>query len=205
MDRYTRLYLIRHGQVENYESGVLNGHNNVGLSTLGLRQLETVASRLKDDDIAAVYSSDLQRARKGAEFIARHHGLMPVVDASLRELNFGLWTGASFMEIEAAFPGALEERSQQLADYRPPGGESLGDLQGRVMPVLRKALADHAGAVIVFVAHGGVNRVILADALGLDPDNFYSIEQDYGCVNIVDYFSDLAVVKLMNGRVDRDF
>ena len=205
MDGFTRLYLIRHGQVENYESGVLNGHNNVGLSALGLRQLEAVAARLQDSAIAAVYSSDLQRARTGAEIIARHHGLVPVVHASLRELNFGLWTGASFMEIEATFPGALDERSRRFVDYRPPGGESLGDLHNRVMPVLRRALADHAGAAIVFVAHGGVNRIILADALGLDPDNFYSIEQDYGCVNIVDYFSDLAVVKLMNGRADKDF
>jgi len=51
------------------------------------------------------------------------------------------------------------------------------------------------------VAHGMVNRVILADAMNLELKNVYSIEQDFGCLNIIDYFSDFTVVKLMNGQL----
>jgi len=49
------------------------------------------------------------------------------------------------------------------------------------------------------VAHGGVNRVILSHVLGLDLSRIFNIQQDYGCLNIVDYFPDTVVVQLING------
>ena len=51
----------------------------------------------------------------------------------------------------------------------------------------------------VIVAHGGVNRVILCNALGLDLPKMFNLHQDYGCLNITDYFSDSTLVRLING------
>lgn len=198
MDIHTRLYLIRHGQVVNFSEGTYNGHNDVHISELGVRQMEAVAARLKNENLSGIYCSDLIRTKKGAEIIAAEHGLIPEAHHTLRELNIGLWEGLTLKEIETRFPSTLEEWRRKIIDYRMPEGESIRDLAGRVIPALKKILGANHGGNIVLLAHGGVNRVILADAMNLDLENFYSIEQNYGCLNIIDYFPELAVVKLMN-------
>ncbi|PIU52615.1 MAG: phosphoglycerate mutase, partial [Deltaproteobacteria bacterium CG07_land_8_20_14_0_80_60_11] len=48
----------------------------------------------------------------------------------------------------------------------------------------------------------GVNRVILSEALGLPLDHLFRLDQNYGCLNIIDYFPDMAVVRLINGGVN---
>ena len=200
MDIHTRLYLVRHGQVTNHLDGTCNGQNDVDITELGIGQMEAVADRLRDENLAAVYSSDLIRTRRGGEVIAENHGLIPDQFGAFRELDFGLWEGLNIGQIEEQFPGALDERRRKIVEYRVPEGESIGDLAGRVIPALKKILKANQGKNVVLVAHGGVNRVILADAMNLDLRNFYSIEQDFGCLNIIDYFPELAVVKLMNGQ-----
>jgi alpha-ribazole phosphatase/probable phosphoglycerate mutase len=112
-----------------------------------------------------------------------------------------LWEGLNADAVEERFPGAFDAWREQGADYRIPGGERVRDLAERVIPVLREIVCSHAGQAVALVTHGGVNRVILADALGIGFDRLYSIEQDYGCMNIVDYFPDYAVVKLINRRL----
>ena len=200
MDVCTRLYLVRHGQVVNFSEGVYNGQKDVDMTETGLRQMEAVAARLRKENLTGVYCSDLIRTKKGAEIIAAEHGLRPEAHFTLRELNIGLWEGLTPEETEAQFPGALDKRRKRLDDYRIPGGESIRDLSKRVISTLKGILDANYGGNIVLVAHGGVNRVILADTMNLSLKYFYSLEQDYGCLNIIDYFSDCAVIKLMNGQ-----
>lgn len=111
-----------------------------------------------------------------------------------------MWEGLNIGQVEERFPGALDERRRNIVEYRVPEGESIGDLAARVIPAVKEILDAHHGKNIVLVAHGGVNRVILADAMNLDLNNFYSVEQDFGCFNVIDYFPGFAVVKLMNER-----
>lgn len=201
MDRPTRVYLVRHGQVVNFEEEAYNGHSDVDITAHGVRQMEAVAARLKGEDLAGVYCSDLIRAQKGAAIIAAPHGLIPEPRPALRELDISLWEGLNADQVEERFPGAFDAWREEGADYRIPGGERIRDLVGRVIPAFREILSAHRGKSVVLVVHGGVNRVILADALGIDFDHLYAIEQDYGCLNIVDYFPDYAVVKLVNRRL----
>lgn len=201
MDTPTRVYLVRHGQVMSFEKEAYNGHRDVDITAHGVKQMEAITARLKDEDLAGVYCSDLVRARKGADIIAAPHGLIPEPRPALRELDISLWEGLNADQVEERFPGAFDAWREQGADYRIPGGERIRDLVERVMPALREILSSHRGERVVLVVHGGVTRVILADAMGVDFDHLYSIEQDYGCLNIVDYFSDYAVVKLVNRRL----
>lgn len=60
-------------------------------------------------------------------------------------------------------------------------------------------LRKHAGEEVAVVAHGGVNKVLLADALGQSPTALFRIEQKYAALNIIDYFKNKVVVKLING------
>ncbi|MBN2397170.1 MAG: histidine phosphatase family protein [Deltaproteobacteria bacterium] len=200
MDTPTRMYLIRHGQVVNFEEETYNGHRDVDITAHGVRQMEAVAERLRGEALAAIYCSDLIRARKGADIIAAPHGLIPETRPALRELDVKLWEGLNADSVEERFPGAFDQWRREGADYRIPGGESIRDMVNRVIPIHREILNVHKGGVVALVVHGGVNRVILADALGVGFDRLYSIEQDYGCMNSIDYFSEYAVVRLVNGR-----
>ena len=163
--------------------------------------MEAVADRLKGENLAGVYSSDLIRTKRGADIIATEHGLIPESYLTLRELNVRSWEGLTANEIEEKFPGAFDEWWKNIADYRIPGGESIRDMSGRVIPALKEIVSANYEKSIVLVAHGAVNRAILADAMKLDLQNIYSIEQDYGCLNIIDYFPGHTVIKLINGQL----
>ncbi len=200
MERVNRLYLVRHGQVVGHERLPANGHTDVDITEIGILQMEHLAGRLRHSEINVIYSSDLQRTKKGAGIIGRHHDAPYRIIPEFRELCFGDWEGLDLEDIIQQFPGETERRRQDIVDYRPPGnGESMRDLSQRVLPHLKAMLADEAGKDILLVAHGGVNRVILCSALGIDLANIFSIQQDYGCLNIIDYFPDHALVRLING------
>jgi len=198
----TRLYLVRHGQVAEGHTNRYHGHNDIGLSPQGVQQFEDLAAQLAAIPLQGVYSSDLTRTIKGAGIISRGRGLDPQVVPEFREVNFGAWEGLTFGEILEQYPSQLEARLRDLPSFRIPGGESLEDLAARALPRLRELLGLHADAAFLIVAHAGINRVILCEALGLSLNHLFRLEQNYGCLNIIDYFPDLAVVRLLNGGVN---
>ena len=198
----TRLYLVRHGRVAAGHTDRYHGHNDIGLSPQGLQQFEDLAAQLAATPLAGVYSSDLTRTITGAEIISRGRNLTPQAIPEFREVNFGSWEGLTFAEIMAEYPAELEERFRDLANFRIPGGESLKDVRARALPKLQELLARHANESFLLVAHAGLNRAILSEAMGLPLDHLFRLDQNYGCLNIIDYFPDLAVVRLLNGGVN---
>jgi len=59
-------------------------------------------------------------------------------------------------------------------------------------------VASHRERTIAVVAHGGVNRVILCGVLGIPLENVFRIEQDFAAVNVVEFYEDYPVVRLLN-------
>jgi broad specificity phosphatase PhoE len=148
----------------------------------------------------AVYCSDLSRAVKSAEIIAGPYRLQPVKMPELRERSFGVWEGMTFAEIREQFPGEFEAWADNPVAHSPVGGESTLEVKGRVVKVLNEILDRHAGGNIAVVAHGGVNRIIICHILGTPLENIFRIEQDYGAVNVVEFWDKYPVVKLLNGK-----
>ncbi|MCG2770694.1 MAG: alpha-ribazole phosphatase [Desulfobacterales bacterium] len=198
----TRVYLVRHGQVADGHTDRYHGNNDIGLSPNGVRQLEELAAQLTDVDLAGIYASDLTRALTGAAIISRGREVPLQIIPEFREIHFGAWEGLSFTEIAERYPAELEARFRDLISFRIPGGESLLDLSSRVLPRLGEIIARHLEEALIIVAHAGVNRVILSQALGLPLDHLFRLDQNYGCLNIIDYFPDMAVVRLLNGGVN---
>jgi alpha-ribazole phosphatase/probable phosphoglycerate mutase len=192
--------MIRHGQVVGYDRFPAVGHTDIDITEVGTLQMEHLAERLRLVNLKAIYASDLKRSVKGAQIIARHHNVPIVSLPELREMYFGAWEGLSMSEIQERYPGELERRKDDLSNYRTPGnGESVKALFERIIPCLQGILDDLKGSDILLVGHGGVNRVILCHALGLDLANMISLQQDYGCLNIIDYRADSRLVRLING------
>lgn len=150
--------------------------------------------------IRAIYSSDLIRAVKSAEVLAGFFSLPIVSLVDLRERNFGVWEGMTFTEIKERYHREFEAWADNPVRFSPPGGESTEAVRDRTMKALNGILDRHQGETVAVVAHGGVNRVILAEVMGMPLEHIFRIEQDYAAVNIIEYWDRYPVVKLLNGR-----
>ncbi len=196
----TTVYLMRHGEVANGGEKRYNGHMDVDITDKGVQQMHRLAELLAGKSIQAVYSSDLIRSRKGAEIISQRVGIASTPLSELRERSVGAWEGFTVEEIKARFPDEYVLWRADLLNYRPPCGECVLDVRDRILPVFKKLVSAHPGREIAMLLHGGVNRVILADALGLDMMHLFRMDQTYGALNIIDYHEDgIAVVRLLNG------
>lgn len=196
----TRVYLMRHGEVANGGEKRYNGHIDVDITNTGVEQMRRLADMLVGKGISAVYSSDLIRSVKGARIIGESIGVHFTALRELRERSVGAWEGLTAEEIKTRFPEEYAAWRADLLNYRPPGGECLLDVRDRILPIFKRLVASHPDRNIAMLLHGGVNRVILADALGMDMMNLFRIDQAFGALNIIDYFEDdLAVVKQVNG------
>jgi len=196
----TKVYLMRHGEVANDGEKRYNGHIDVDITENGVQQMHRLAGLLEGKNISAVYSSDLIRSIKGAAIISQRIGKPYTPLRGLRERSVGAWEGLTAEEIKVRFPGEYLLWRADLLNYRPPGGECLLDVKDRILPIVKNLVESHRGQEIAMLLHGGVNRVILADALGLDMRNLFRVDQAYGAMNVIDYFDDhMAVVRLLNG------
>jgi len=196
----TRVYLMRHGEVANGGEKRYNGHIDVDITATGVEQMHRLAGILAEKSISAVYSSDLIRSVKGAEIISTRVGAGYTPLRELRERSVGIWEGLTADEVKQRYPEEYRAWRADLLNYRPPAGECLTDVKERVLPVFKRLVASHPDQEIGMLLHGGVNRVILADALGMDMMNLFRIDQAFGALNIIDYHEDgIAVVNLLNG------
>ena len=196
----TKVYLMRHGEVANGGEKRYNGHIDVDITARGVEQMHRLAGLLTGNNITVVYSSDLIRSTKGAEIVARSVGATVFPLKDLRERSVGAWEGLTAEEIKARFPSDYVAWRADLLNYRPPGGECLQDVKERILPVYRRLVLAHPDQEVAMLLHGGVNRVILADALRMDLQDLFRIDQTFGALNIIDYYEDgMAVVKLLNG------
>ena len=199
MEERTRLYLARHGETTTSSEFRFIGHMDVDITENGVEQMTTLRDRLMNDDLHAIFCSDLLRSKKGAEIIGSLHEAAPVACPEFREIHLGVWEGMTRDEIMESYPEEYNLRLQDLAYSHIQDGESFKDLQTRVMGKLSALLKEWKGKNILLLAHGGVNRVILFHALNLDLQLLPRIDQEYGCLNIIDYYDDGPVIKLVNG------
>lgn len=202
----TRLYLWRHPEVTGHQDGRFYGSTDVGLSSEGSRQVEVMARSMARVGLDAIYCSTLERSRLTAAEICRAQAGCPAATAldELREMNLGVWEALTYGEIAERYPQELQARYRDLSDYRVAGGESLRDVEARVMPVLDRICRDHPGQSVCLVGHGAVNRVILVRMLGMPLANVFRLEQNYAHLNVVDVYPDSnPVIKVLNLAPDR--
>lgn len=193
----TRLYLIRHGATQLTAEDRFSGADNVFLSEEGHAQAEHLARRLADDDIAAVYTSPLDRTMATATVIARPHNLSPIPQDGLREISHGHWEGMSRKEVEAQFPEEYASWESDPFTFAPQGGESGISVLARALPVIREIVVNHQDKNVVVVSHKATIRLILSSLLGFDERGYRDrLDQAPACLNILD-FRDPVHARLM--------
>ncbi len=201
---FTRMYLWRHPEVRGGKDGVVYGHSDVALTRVGNAQLKNISRYMSQFKLDAVYCSDLQRSLLVAEAVGRTQSprRKPMARSSLRELDLGDWEGLDIKQIQKQYPEELEARWSDIANYRINGGETLGELAERIIPVFQEIIGKHQGREVCVISHGGVNRVFLAKLLGMPLDRIFRLDQEYACLNLIDVFEDgIPLVRGINQSV----
>jgi probable phosphoglycerate mutase len=152
----TRVLAIRHGETAWNVDGRIQGQLDVPLNDMGRWQVHRLALALADENIAAIYSSDLVRALETAQAVARASGDAIVTDTGLRERGFGVFEGLSYTEINARWPELAERWRKRDPEFGAPGGETLNQFYTRSTATATRLAALHPGQTIALVSHGGV-------------------------------------------------
>lgn len=174
------LYLLRHGELEANPERRFIGQQEKKLSLTGQRQGLFWQQELKDLSFSKVICSDLQRCRHMADLVIAGKDVSIEIDRNFREIHLGHWEGLRKDEVEARWPGALEQRGLDFWGFQPCGGESFAMLTSRVLSALGQHLygvGEHEN--VLLISHAGVNRVILLYYLALGVQNLFALPQPY--------------------------
>ena len=178
------IFLLRHGAIDNPLPRRFLGRSDLPLNADGVRQARDLARWMGVLPFRRVCASPLSRAVETAALVSGRPAAAIERVETLVEIDLGAWEGLSLAEVQVRFPGEYEQRGQDLAAYRTPGGESFSEVADRACPALADLARDMPGPLLV-VAHMGVNRAVLSRLLGRPLALLLDIPQAYAAVNVL--------------------
>lgn len=194
-----RIYLMRHGETL-YQSEVSEGAiGNGALTERGHEQIAAAALLFRGVPIDRVYASPLARAQETARIIAQEKDLDVLLSPDIREITpddtgtAGKSIADIFHEVQRFF-----KESETSWDEPYLGGESFRQVQERGVRFMNSVLSQDDWQTILVVAHGGINNALLAYATGVTSGRLFNIEQDFGCINIIDFVHGKPFLRLAN-------
>ena len=195
----TRLIFIRHGQTMWNDLGRYQGHTDIPLNKTGIEQAQKVAKRLGKEKVSAIYASDLLRAKQTAEIIGLEFNLPVTLSENLREINFGVWEGKTYKEIELQYPELLNIWLSDPTKLQIPNGETFSQLQTRAWASISDIINMNKNKTVVVVSHGGTISTIICQILNINLKNLWQIKLNNSAVSIVDFYDqNKGVITLLN-------
>ena len=172
----TKIILIRHGQsIGNLERKFL-GHTDLDITELGYQQADCVAEYLKNEIIDVIYSSDLQRAYHTVVPIAKKRNLEIIKNKELREIYAGDWENVYADDLCKDYEkdyGIVWKTD--IGNARCTNGESVVELQKRVMTELIKIAKENQGRTVCIGTHATPIRTICAAINNISKDEIKNI------------------------------
>lgn len=193
-----KLIFVRHGETQDNIENIASGRRNVPLTKKGILQAYALADRFKDEKIDIIYSSPLKRCLSVARIINQFHHAPIQIENNFSEYDWGEWEGMDLNEVfkQRAEKDKKGKRSKRY--LRAPSGESFHSMELRVKKSVRQIIRNYPGQTILIVSHGGVNKLILNCLFNLGLDDFVYINQDYGCVNVIQEKYGFLQIHLVN-------
>lgn len=171
--------LVRHGATDWNLQGRCQGSTDRDLSEVGVRQAQDLAALLSREEIDAIYSSNLRRARRTAELISQPHRLPVMIEDEVRELDHGELEGLTFKEIKHNYGEFLLRWRSLPAEVRVPGGEGLTDVAARAWNALSQMIERHSDAErILVVSHNFPILGIVCRATGTHLNEYRNFHLD---------------------------
>ncbi len=162
----TRLCLVRHGETAWNAEGRVQGQLDIPLNATGLAQARAVASVLKNESFAAIYSSDLVRTQQTARPVADLLRKKIILDENLRERHYGAFQGMTYTEASERIPEGYARFKAKDPAYDFGTGESLSRFNERALACIRDLAREHAGENLLVITHGGVLEMVYRHATG---------------------------------------
>jgi probable phosphoglycerate mutase len=175
---------MRHGDVSYFDNGQPVPPEGVSLNDTGRAQALAAAEALAEIELDRVICSGLPRTEQTAAIVAGQRGLPVLVEPALHEIRPGKLADIPPEELRSTFIRALSR--PLTADDRFVMGETFGEMQARVLPAFRAIVADQSWRRLLIVAHGAVNRAILAHVMEVGLEVLGHLEQDPACINVFD-------------------
>ncbi|MDZ3825522.1 alpha-ribazole phosphatase family protein [Pseudomonas monsensis] len=173
-----RLDLLRHGETE--LGGGLRGSLDDALTEQGWAQMR--AAVVAGGPWDRLVSSPLQRCARFAAELGEQLNLPVQLDKDLQELHFGAWEGQSAATLMESDAEALGLFWADPYAFTPPQGEAVSDFAARVLGAITRLHQTYAGERVLLISHGGVMRLLLAQARGLPREQLLSVEVAYASV-----------------------
>jgi probable phosphoglycerate mutase len=198
----TKLVLVRHAVTEQTGPLLTGRASGVDLSEEGRRQAKALGERLADVLVAAVYASPIERTIQTAEAVAEPHGVEVRPLDGVLEADYGEWTGGKLADLAKTDLWKTVQRAPSRARF--PGGESLAEMQGRMVSALEAVVADHVGEVVVVVSHADPIKAAVAHYSGLHLDLFQRLTVSPASVTVFELTPSGATLVKCNDTGDLD-
>lgn len=184
----TELFVIRHGQTLWNQQRRLQGQMDSPLTSEGLKQAESLAERLAQIKLDALYTSDLGRTMLTARIVsAKLNGQQIYPDIRLRERNFGIFHGLNWEEIMRRFPEEGKKEKETKAEYIIPEGESRKQVLDRCIAFIQEIVIKHEGRKILAITHGGIVSSMVRYVLNIPLDVPRRFYLPNAAINIFEY------------------
>lgn len=151
-----KIFIFRHGQTFDNKDNIFSGFRNTDLTPAGIEEAKGIGEKLKNEKVTKAYQSDLIRSQHTLQLVLNgyHEGFEIITDPRIKERDYGNLTGLSKDEVEKKDPThyKLWHRSYDVA---PPGGESIKDVEVRVLAFLNDVLPTLKKDDSVFISASG--------------------------------------------------
>ena len=192
------VHLVRHGHHALLDRVLCGRTPGIELDEQGCREMAACGQYFRPLP-CAVQSSPQRRARQSAGIIASCLDLPVEIVAAMDEIDFGDWTGLSFEEL--AERSAWRRWNSHRGTSRPPHGESMRQLQQRVVRHLEQLRQEQGDGAIVIVSHAEPIRSALLYYARLPLDSFLSITVDPASISTLSFDHTGAHIRRINQRV----
>lgn len=197
-----KLLLVRHGETDWNLAGRFQGRSDLPLNQKGVEQANALASALRGEPLAAIYSSPLARAKETARLIQVFHPFaLMYEDEGLVEMDLGEFEGIEgprWAEKHADFRQAWRDNP---ASVTMPGGESLQEVQARSLEALERITHSHRlGSTLLVCSHNFVILTILCHALEIPLNRFRELKQGTAALNVLCMKGNKLQAEVVNDR-----
>lgn len=172
------LDMLRHGETE--QGGGLRGSIDDALTARGWGQMRDAV--LAKGPWDRIVTSPLQRCARYAESLMQALELPLVVEKDLQELHFGDWEGCTPAQLMDTDERGLGLFWNDPYGFTPPNGEPVLAFRTRVLAAIERLYVAYAGQRVLLITHGGVMRLLLAQARGLPREQLLQVEVRHGAL-----------------------
>ena len=204
MSAPTRLFLLRHAEVEERYHRVFGGRIDMELSPRGHTQAQALAKYLGKVSFDAIYASPMKRAQQTLAPILENRIVKPTPIDDLRECHFGDWTGMTWQQVHDKYQVSAFHWLDMMEQAKIPNGECANTFRARVEPALKQILEAHSGQTIAIMCHGGVVRMLLSILLNIPLPRWALVNIEYASLTEVNHSPLKTEIQLLNLTPWRD-